>query len=300
VSEYNGPGIAFDVGGFDPMRIQPVRHELMAHPLLQLPKLVELARRLPTVRYHDDRAEPNTSFTDAPRTHRVDLPPHEVVANIENAHAWLALHNIQNDQEYRGLVDEVLDHLRPRVETRDPGMHHRAGWIFVTSPHALTPYHMDHEHNFILQVRGTKTINVWDPLDREVVTERSLELFHHDYSRELVVYQEEFQARAHVFDVKPGMGAYMPLTSPHLVKNGPDVSITVSFTYYTSETRRREMLHKVNHRLRSIGLQPRPVGSRPVVDSAKYHLVSRFDQAKRILSKVVGRKSRPIDVTYAE
>ena len=139
----------------------------------------------------------------------------------------MALHNVQNDPLYRTLVDEVLDYVQPRVDKKDPGMHDRAGWIFITSPNAVTPYHMDHEHNFILQVRGKKTLHVWEPLDREVVTERSLELFHAKHSRELVQYREEFQRRARVFDLEPGMGGYMPTTSPHWVKNGDGVSITV-------------------------------------------------------------------------
>ena len=37
--------------------------------------------------------------------------------------------------------------------------------IFVSSPGAVTPFHMDHEHNFILQIRGNKKLYTWDPMD---------------------------------------------------------------------------------------------------------------------------------------
>ena len=63
-------------------------------------------------------------------------------------------------------------------------MCHRAGWIFVTSPGAVTPFHMDDEHNFILQIAGRKRLYVWDPQDRSVVSDLGQELFHARHSRD--------------------------------------------------------------------------------------------------------------------
>ena len=102
-----------------------------------------------------------------------------------------------------------------------------------------------------------------------MVTERSLELFHARSSRELVVYREDQQRRAHVFDLEPGLGGYMPQTAPHWVKNGPRVSVTLSVTYLTDATRRRALLHRGNHLIRSRGLRPAPVGESPVRDGVK-------------------------------
>lgn len=297
---YAGPGIVFE--HFEPMRVMAVRHTLMSHPLLQMPALADLAERLGgkgSVRYHNDQAAAGTNFTTAPETHRVELPPAEIVRRIEHAGAWLALHNIQKDLVYRGLVDEVLDSVRPRVEAKDPGMHHRAGWIFITSPGAVTPYHMDHEHNFILQIRGTKTLNVWEPLDRSVVSERSLELFHARGSRELVVYRDEFQHKARVFDLHPGEGGYMPTTSPHWVKNGPEVSVTVSFTYYTDETWRRKCLHRLNHALRARGMEPSPVGAGGVLDSGKYRFYETCQAVRRVARRIRGQAVEPRRLAYA-
>ena len=48
-------------------------------------------------------------------------------------------------------------------------MLYRAGWIFVTSPHTITPFHMDKEHNFILQIKGNKRLYVWEPDDVETL-----------------------------------------------------------------------------------------------------------------------------------
>jgi hypothetical protein len=288
----NTPLIEFDTAAFDPLRIMAVRHRLMDHPLLQLPKLLELGRRLNakgSVRTHNDQASAATDFTHAPDTHKTRLSVEETIRRIEEAQAWLALHNVQQDPEYRTLVDEVLDDVRPRVEAKDPGMGYRAGWIFITSPNAVTPYHMDHEHNFILQVHGRKTLNVWEPLDREVVTERSLELFHAKWSRELVTYDERFQPRARVFQLEPGLGGYMPLTSPHWVKNGDNVSVTVSFTYYTDLTRRLETLYRGNYTLRARGLAPAPVGRTPARDAVKHLAFRGYLDAQRLGRRLLGK-----------
>lgn len=250
--------LRIDLSGveFAPYEVAAVKHDLVGHPLLELSAIVELAKRIGTVRSHDDQASPGTDFTTAPKTHAVARSPGELLADIENARAWVAVHNIQQDPRYAQLVCDVLESVRPRVDVVDPGMHARAGWIFVTSPGAVTPYHMDHEHNFILQIRGTKEIHVFSPMDRRTVSSRALECFHHDWSRELVKYDAAFEDRATVLAVAPGSGGYMPSTAPHWVQNGSEVSITVSFTYYTDETLRRAALHRANYKLRRMGIQP--------------------------------------------
>jgi hypothetical protein len=286
---YQNPGIAFDTSRFQPMQIMPVTHTLMGHPLLQLDSLIELAKRLErtgSVRAHNGAAAPDTSFATAPESHPIKESVQETIRRIESSNAWMALHNIQNDPTYRKLVDEVLDYVRPAVEPKDPGMCHRAGWIFVTSPNAVTPYHLDHEHNFILQVLGEKTIHVFDPLDRSITSNRALELFHMQHSRELVVYRDELAPKAHVFEAKPGMGAYMPSTAPHWVKNGNNVSITVSFTYYTRRTLAQKAAFRANATLRSLGLSPEDVGQSKLGDWVK----ARLQQTRQGALQTLRRK----------
>src|SRR3546814_15209426 len=88
-------------------------------------------------------------------------------------------------------------------------MCHRGGWIFITSPNTVTPFHFDKEHNFILQIHGRKRIYVWDHRDTVVASEHSRALFHLSNERYLLRWREEFRERARVFDLEPGQGAYM-------------------------------------------------------------------------------------------
>jgi hypothetical protein len=284
--------IEFDVDQFDPMRITTVTHNLVDHPMLQLPALVELSKRQAAagrVRKHNDKAEAGTNFIRAPDLLPKEQSADEIIRNIETAGAFLSLLHVQRDPVYRPFVNEVLDAIEPKVAGKDPGMFGRSAWIFVTSPNAVTPFHIDHENNFILQIRGEKTVHVFDPLDRTVVSEEALEEFHRHNSRELVVFKEEYQRRAHSFHFAPGVGAYMPTTAPHWVKNHDNVSITMSFTYYTDATRRRERLYMGNQLLRKkLRIAPTPVGESPFVDLVKdqlYKLPLRLIDGKRATAR---------------
>lgn len=289
-------------GPFDPWRVQAVVHRLADHPLLRLDALLELARRLEarrSVRTHADTATAGTSFADAPTLHPNAKGAATTLADIAHARAWMSLLNVQADPEYRSLVDTVLDAVRPMVEAVDPGMCYRGGWIFVSSPCAVTPFHIDHEHNFILQVRGSKRLYTWDPFDRVVVPEEGLERFHDQHSRELVRWDESFRARARVFDLAPGLGGYMPSTSPHLVENGPEPSITVSFTYYTDATRRRELLYRGNARLRRLGVAPTPIGASRPRDATLAVALGALNALKGTARRALGRRVRDSGLPYA-
>lgn len=296
------PRIHLDRATFDPWKIQAVAHALSDHPLLQIEALVELGKRQQArnlVRTHSADATAGTSFAEAPNLHPNTKGAVATLADIAKAKAWMSLLNVQADPTYRAFIDEILDEVRPIVDGRDPGMCYRAGWIFVSSPGAVTPFHIDHEHNFIMQIRGKKRLYTWDHLDRVVVSERAQELFHDAHSRELVVWDEAWRARARVFDLEPGMGGYMPSTTPHMVENGDGPSITISFTYYTDATRQRELIYRGNARLRRLGLDPTPVGASPGRDRVKHAVLSGFTTAKNLVRRRLGRSVRENDQPYA-
>jgi len=294
--------VQFDPASFDPWKIQRVAHDLADHPLLQLDALVALGKRQESrrlVRTHSGDATAGSSFADAPKEHPNAKGAEATLAGIARANAWMSLLNVQADPEYRSFIDEVLDSVRPLVDPVDPGMCFRAGWIFVTSPRAVTPFHMDHEHNFILQIHGSKRLYVWDPADRAVLSEECLEEFHDSNSRRLVRWDESLRARAHVIDVAPGEGGYMPSTAPHMVENGDEPSVTMSFTYYTDATRRREMLYRANARLRAWGMVPVPPGRSAVRDGLKLALANTYFKPKTIVRRIMGKGVRDTGVRYA-
>jgi hypothetical protein len=122
----------------------------------------------------------------------------------------------------------------------------------------------------LLQIHGTKKVYVWDAEDLDVCSEQARECFHSRHELDKVKWDESFRERAHVFEVSPGMGVYIPITCPHMVETGDDPSITISLTYSTEATRRNAMEHVLNDLLRSKGLKPPRVGSHPLLDRLNY------------------------------
>ena len=296
------PLIELDWSNFKPWAVTPVSHKISEHPLLQIAQLIELAKRLEAkggIRAHTSDAGAGTAFGDAPDLHPVEAPLIQTMEHIEATKAWMSLLNVQTDPVYRQLVDDVLSSVRPQVEAKDPGMSYFGGWIFVSSPRTVTPFHIDKEHNFILQISGQKTVYVWEPDDLRVVSERARDRFHSRHRRDLIVWREEFRELAHCFKLGPGQGAYMPSTSPHLVEVGEGPSITMSFTYYTDSTRRDNLVHKVRGRMAEFGVNIPASWHSGRLDQTLYWGAMAAQKAARIGYQATGRKIGQEHARYA-
>lgn len=268
-----------DPGGFTTSRVQAIRHNFQDHPLFQLPELAKLAKVLYTTkqcRFIMPGARQNTPFEHEavdPGGRGID----DVFAHIEESGSWVALYNVETHPPYRELLNEIAASVRHLVEPHEPGMFSVGGFIFVSAPPSVTPFHIDRENNFWLQIRGRKTMNVWEPTDTHVVPTIDRETFIVNASLDNVRLKDGFRERSHEFDVGPGDGVYFPSTSPHMTRSGPDwarpgdgVSISIGVVFYTDLTRRMAHLHILNRFLRSFGLVPRAPGERPWVDALKY------------------------------
>src|SRR3546814_4592717 len=104
-------------------------------------------------------------------------------------------------------------------------------FIFVTSPNNVTPLHMDPEYNFLLQVRGTKLMSLFDHEDRDIVSEEQLELYPGKHRN--LPYREAFEKVGTQQHLAPGDSIFVPLFDPHWVQNGPEVSVSFSITWHT-------------------------------------------------------------------
>src|SRR5438270_332982 len=82
--------------------------------------------------------------------------------------------------------------------------------IFITSPLRVSSYHIDRECNFLLQIRGAKTIHVFDQNDREVLSEQELESFW-TVDNNAAVYKPQLQNRANSYLLQPGCGVHIPV-----------------------------------------------------------------------------------------
>ncbi len=263
-----------------------IGHDLTQHPLLQLSRLIELSKALPqeSVEYNAGDLPVNQDPTLTPRT---GLSIEETLRQIENCKSWMVLKNVEQDPEYRQLLDGCLDQVQPSIEGVAPGMAGRKAFIFVSSPGAVTPFHVDFEYNFLLQIRGDKFMTVFDGQDRSVLTEQDRELSVSGAPRNLK-YREEYAAKGQTFRLLPGVGLHVPLSSPHWVKVGDNVSVSFSITFHSKVSDKTVGAHKMNLLLRKAGMSPRQVGTSPSLDTLKYtahRVMRRLEVAKARFSR---------------
>jgi cupin-like protein len=258
-----------------------ISHRLVDHPLLTLPSLIELSKRLPgsNIRYNRGDVPPGQRLYTAPKT---DLSIEETIRQIELCGSWMVIRFVEQDAEYRELLKQCLDEIQPLSEAIRPGMFKREGFIFISSPSSVTPFHADPECNFLLQIRGKKTASLFDVADRSIVSEEVLErcLSGEQFNAE---FKNDSQERAFVFDLAPGEGLHFPPIWPHWVQNGGAVSISFSITFRTRESERSGIVYSVNHRLRKRGFKPTPYGKSASRDAAKFYAFRAARRAKNLL-----------------
>jgi hypothetical protein len=242
---------------------------MCAHPLMSLQAVKALARSL------QDRGGEIYADVDVRRieqrwdeTSRPRLSPEQLVAEIGAARAWIVIRRADMDPQYKTLLDQALT----EIEELNGGalkrlISARNAIIFVTSPGRLTTYHIDRECNFILQIRGNKTVYVFDQNDREVLPDEELERFW-TVDNNAAIYKPQFQGRAKAFQLRPGEGVHVPVNAPHWVQNGDDVSVTLSVNFQFKDSSRANQ-YRANFCLRKLGFQPAPQGRHPLLDNIK-------------------------------
>jgi cupin superfamily protein len=240
-----------------------VHHNLTQHELLGVEAVAELADRLPAESVEHNRGDvPAVVASD--EVEAIDETPAEIARNIDTNGCWMVLKNIEQVPAYRGLLDETLNEVDPLVRGREGGMNLREGFVFLSAPSSTTPAHTDHEHNFLLQIRGTKQMNIGRFADPEAEQRHVEKMFAGDRN------MDRLPDDPTAYELSPGDGVYVPPNAPHWVINGPEVSVSLSITFRTPVTERGAGVHTVNRRLRKLKLSPRPLGERPATDRAKF------------------------------
>jgi hypothetical protein len=266
-----------------PRRPFLVKHQLTRHPLFAIQRLLELSKALPEncVEYNEGNIPVNMGYKASPRT---GLSAEETIRRIREAHSWMVLKYVEKDPDYCALLDQCLDQVREFSEPLVPGMCNREGFIFLSSPGSTTPFHLDPEHNFLLQIQGNKFVTQFDPADPAVVSEADIERGLFGKIRNLN-FTPEVQARGQTFELTPGTGLHFPVAAPHWVKNGPDVSISFSITFRSRTSEKSDAVRRFNAGLRAKGIEPKPMGRSAPTDTAKYQLFRAWRRMQRALQK---------------
>jgi hypothetical protein len=232
--------------------------------LFQLPALIDLAQRIPERHLEFNAGDVPASLPDGRRPSH-SLSAVETIDKIRECKTWLGLKRIEVMPEYRAFLEDFLAKVKPYVEPAWGPMYGIEGFVFITSPNSMVPYHMDPEHNFLLQLQGEKRFTIFG---KESKTEIDREVFYGSWERKMEL-PAGAENSGEVVVLQPGDGMHVPITSPHFVQNNDEVSISISINYQTPRAWRRSVLYRLNHRLRGIGIKPAPVGESESRDSLK-------------------------------
>ncbi len=252
-------------------------HAAHALPIFDLEPVIALALRAPAVYYEYGAG----GVGDGWRGEAGERPAlRETMETLADANSLVIIKGLAADPQFGGVVRDIVAELLERTgpALRDDVAEARATLI-VGSPHRVTPYHFDGETNFLLQLRGTKHLSVFDHTDAGVLSAIELERF---YGGDLSAarYQPHRQHDATVYAFAPGDGVHIPLHAPHWVQNGDDVSVAISVNFSLHSTKRLAQLYTFNHLMRRSGLSPAPPGSAPWRDRLKVVAAAGVDYAR--------------------
>ena len=259
------------------------RHSLVESGLFGLARVAEVAERMLAsgdlgkfVARSGSTALADARFKDMPLREKVAATVHQ----LRESRVWLKLSSAHTaDPEYAELLQRILEEIE--TWSGEP-LRRNITWsaltVFMASPRVATPFHIDHESNFLFQIQGTKELSLHAPGDTQVVPFEELERFYAgDF--EAARYRPQLQRRGTVYHLRPGAVVHHPPLAPHWVQNGDDVSVSVSIGFCLRPYDRRGRIFQVNHFLRRAGLEPTPPGRSAWRDALKIAAVGLLSKS---------------------
>ncbi|MDX7950257.1 hypothetical protein P7D22_03570 [Lichenihabitans sp. Uapishka_5] len=261
-----------------------LKHSLPDTGLFTLPRIAELANamlasgRKDTVSaLHFKDARLDSKFTSLAEERQLT----DIVERLSNSGSWIKLTRVQDfDTSCAAVLNAMIDDIESLSGVR---IRQDLTWatmtLFLASPGISTPYHIDHESNFLFQVQGSKEVCLFSQDDRELLPDREIERFYNG-NAEAARYRSELQHRGTVFHLGPGLAVHHPPLAPHWVKNGQDISVSVSVGFCLKPLERRARVYQANFVLRQLGLRPRGPGLSRTGDRVKTGVMSILEKRR--------------------
>lgn len=242
-------------------------HQMHDHPLLTIDALAALGEALPSTSVEYNKGDLPVGI-DPALVPANGLSVGDTIRNAESSGSWAVLKNIEQKPEYDALLLGILAELRPHIEQKTGRMMKPQAFVFVSSPNAVTPYHFDPEHNILLQLRGTKVMTQFPAGDPRFAPDETHEGYHTGGHRNLV-WHDSMAAGGMEWLILPGEALFVPVMAPHFLRNGPDVSISLSITWRSDWSFAEADARAFNSVLRKIGMRPKAPGRFPAENKAK-------------------------------
>lgn len=215
----------------------------------------------------------------------------EIMEAVRRGTIWLNLRRANCEIDaLQPIADEIFGSLaeatQRKLRKQDMG-------LLISSPNVHVHYHLDIPLVALFQLRGEKRIWLY-PADEEHAPSDHVEGIVHMLKEEGLPFSEQFDARATVIDLKPGMALTWPQTAPHRVQNADCVNVSLSCEYMTLPALIQANAIYMNGVLRrQYGMKP----SRPKGLSAGAFSKAAMARAVKLVARKSVAKS-PTPVTF--
>jgi len=260
------------------------RHNLASHPLMSLDSLSAMIRRLPPTQVFFSSAQVNLNadFDRAWIENRSQFSLQDALTDLAHTDAYIMVRAPETDPEYQPLFQQILACVEDGVREVDPDVRGAMLYLFISSPNSTTPFHVDRYSTLLMQFTGSKTLYLWPHNDRTTVPEDAMEKLFAERSKRGPQLATEREAFGIAHTIHPGETLHIPFTSPHWVKNGPEVSISMSIIYRTRRSDQMMHAYELDHALRKrFGWTPHQVGTSPLRDQCKDLLLRGYKKLRQ-------------------
>lgn len=243
-----------------------IPHALPEHPLLALDALAALGESLPDSSIEYNRGNQPIGIDAKPGSNGLTIG--ETIRSIEQSDSWAVLKNIEQNPAYGALLEGLLAEIKPQIEAKTGRMLKMQGFIFISSPGAVTPYHFDPEHNILMQLKGGKAMTIFPAGQSKYAPDEVHETYHMGGPRELT-WSDDLLSGGTEWHIDQGEALFVPVMAPHFVKNGPASSISLSITWRSEWSYAESDARALNALLRRAGFTPKPPKRWPARNNAK-------------------------------
>jgi len=247
--------VPFDPAGLQALSrsypLTPARltHRLAGDPLFALDTLAEAADAVPKACFEYRVGDGSSGFPIAERHAR---RPGEIVRGIEQLGGWAMMKQLDRLARYEAPIASLAEALAPTIVAITGKPRRWRSFVFVSSGGTLTPRHFDPEYNVLLQLAGTKAVDV-EPATSIGAHELA------DYRRTGDNLLPSMRAEeALQVELSPGEALYIPYLAAHAVRVLGGVSISLSITWASEWTMAHENAQRCNAALQAFGVQTRP------------------------------------------
>lgn len=249
---YLSPGSTDVLSAAYPMAAAGLRHALVNHPLLQLDHLANLADGL-SDQFYERRTARSANGAGFAFDTQTRLGVGDTIRATADGDSWVMLRALESLPDYRMLLDTLLAEVDAITARRSGKARQVKGFIFISPPGTLTPFHFDAEYNILFQIRGTKVFATCPPLP-PYLSQAQQDLYHTSGDN-LLPWADDFVGGATRHQLAAGDAVYVPYCAPHWVEAGPEPSISLSLTWHNRWSHEVADAMRLNPLLERAGLR---------------------------------------------